>query len=60
MLIEDRDEFVAALDAVLRDEGLRSRLSTGALEHAARFTWEATALGTLEVLAADAIRRRGR
>jgi len=60
MLIEDRDEFVAALDAVLRDERLRSRLSTGALEHAARFTWEATALGTLEVLAADAIRRRGR
>jgi glycosyltransferase involved in cell wall biosynthesis len=58
LLIDDRDEFVGALAAVLGDEALRSRLSEGALAHAARFTWEATALGTLEVLAADAIRRR--
>jgi glycosyltransferase involved in cell wall biosynthesis len=58
LLVDDRDEFVGALDAVLGDEQLRSRLSAGALEHASRFTWEATALGTLEVLAADAIRRR--
>ena len=40
-----------ALDAVLSDADLRDRLGAGALEHAARFTWEATARGTLEVLA---------
>ena len=60
VLVERRDEFVAALDAVLGDDALRARLSAGALEHATRFTWEATALGTLEVLAADAMRRHGR
>jgi glycosyltransferase involved in cell wall biosynthesis len=60
ILVERRDEFVSALDAVLGDAALRARLSAGALEHATRFTWEATALGTLEVLAADAIRRHGR
>jgi glycosyltransferase involved in cell wall biosynthesis len=59
-LVAGRDEFVSALDAILRDGALRSRLAAGALEHATRFTWEATARGTLEVLAADAIRRRGR
>ena len=55
-IVVDRDEFVGALDRVLRDEELRTRLSRGAADHAARFTWEATALGTLEVLAADALR----
>ncbi len=57
LLVGGRDEFVSALDAVLRDAALRDRLAVGALEHATRFTWEATALGTLEVLAADARRR---
>ena len=45
---------------VLGDPDLRTRLSTGAHEHASRYTWAATALGTLEVLAREAIRRRGR
>ena len=47
--------------AVLRRRrvcGPRSR--QGALEHASRFTWGATARGTLEVLAAEAPRRRHR
>ncbi|MCU1373374.1 MAG: glycosyl transferase group 1, partial [Actinomycetia bacterium] len=48
----------AALGRVLADPDLRSRLSAGALAHAARFTWEATAEGTLQVLADDARRRR--
>ena len=48
------------LDRVLRDDGLRNRMSEAAREHAARFTWEATARGTLEVLAAAAIARRQR
>jgi glycosyltransferase involved in cell wall biosynthesis len=60
MLVDRRDEFVDALDRMLRDDALRHRMSRAAPEHAARFTWAATARGTLEVLAADAIRRRGR
>jgi len=60
LLVDGRDEFVDALDRVLRDTALRERLSRGAIEHASRFTWAATARGTLEVLAADAVRRRGR
>jgi glycosyltransferase involved in cell wall biosynthesis len=60
LLVEGREDFVHALDRVLRDTELRERLSQGAAEHASRFTWAATARGTLEVLAADAVRRRGR
>lgn len=58
LLTDGPDEFVAGLDRVLADTGLRGRLSAGAREHAARFTWAATARGTLEVLAAEALRRR--
>jgi glycosyltransferase involved in cell wall biosynthesis len=60
LLVDRREDFVLALDRVLRDTELRERLSRGAIEHASRFTWAATARGTLEVLAADAVRRRGR
>ena len=60
LLVDRREDFVLALDRVLRDSALRERLSRGAIEHASRFTWAATARGTLEVLAADAVRRRGR
>jgi glycosyltransferase involved in cell wall biosynthesis len=59
-LVDGRDDFVDALDRMLRDAELRRQMSTAAPEHAAGFTWAATARGTLEVLAADAIRRRGR
>jgi glycosyltransferase involved in cell wall biosynthesis len=59
-LVDGRDDFVDALDRTLRDSALRDELSRAAPEHAARFTWAATARGTLEVLVADAIRRRGR
>lgn len=57
-LLADRDTDIApALVAILSDAGLRARLTSGALDHAARFTWGATALGTLEVLATEARRR---
>jgi hypothetical protein len=46
------------LARIITDDALRARLSAGALEHAAQFTWGATAYGTLEVLAEDALRRR--
>lgn len=48
-----------ALRQVLTDADLRTRLSTGALIHAQRFTWAATALGTFQILATDALRRAG-
>ena len=60
LLGANREELAAALGRVIGDESLRRRLTAGALEHAQRFTWENTAFGTLEVLAAEAMRRRRR
>ena len=60
LLVDNRQEFVDALDRLLSDEALAARLGAGALEHASQLTWGATARSTLEVLAAEAIRRRGR
>ncbi|MBV8951630.1 MAG: glycosyltransferase family 4 protein [Actinobacteria bacterium] len=57
---ERREDLAAALAQVFTDDDLRARLSRGAQEHAERYTWGATALGTLEVLAREAIRMRGR
>ena len=51
-------DLPAALTRVLLDDRLRARLGQGAAAHAATFTWEATAAGTLTVLAAEAARRR--
>jgi Glycosyltransferase len=59
LLADSPDELVSALDRVLADPALRARLADGAQRHAEQFTWAATARGTLEVLAAEAIRRRG-
>jgi glycosyltransferase involved in cell wall biosynthesis len=60
LLADDARQLVEHIDAVLGDAAFRERLSKGALAHAARFTWAATARGTLEVLAADAHRRHHR
>jgi len=60
LLADGRDDLVAGLHAVLADGDLRARLGEHAREYAARFTWEATARGTLEVLAQAAIRRRAK
>lgn len=58
-LLGDTDEELAALlRSVLCDAELRGRLQRGALDRASALTWEATAIGTFEVLAADALRRR--
>ncbi len=57
LLADDTDELASALDRVLSDDALRDRLSEGARRHAARYTWAATARGTLEVLAAESLRR---
>ena len=58
LLVDRRDGLVAGLDRVIRDQALRERLSAAAYDRASGMTWEASALGVLEVLAADAIRRR--
>ena len=60
-LLHDRDpDLVDALVRVLTDEELRARLTEGALARAAELTWERTAVANFEVLAEDALRRRGR
>jgi glycosyltransferase involved in cell wall biosynthesis len=53
-------EIVNLLEQVITDDSLRERLGRGALERAASLTWDATALGTLTVLADDARRRSHR
>ncbi|HEV7523773.1 MAG TPA: glycosyltransferase family 4 protein [Acidimicrobiia bacterium] len=58
VLVDDQAGLTAALDRVLTDDDYRARLGKNALEHAARFTWSATARGTLEVLAAEALRHK--
>ena len=55
-LLTEPADLADALDRVLRDDALRSSLSKAAAVHAERFTWEATAHGTLQVLA-DQVRR---
>jgi glycosyltransferase involved in cell wall biosynthesis len=57
-VLAEPGDLAAALDRVLTDTSLRDRLSAGALAHAQRFTWEATALATFRALADDARRRR--
>ena len=54
------DALVDALDNVIRDDGLRAALSAGAIEHAARFTWDMAARGTLDALCREARRRTRR
>jgi glycosyltransferase involved in cell wall biosynthesis len=58
LLVDDEAGLVAGLNELVGDAGLRQRLQAGALEHAADFTWDRTALGTLEALAAEARGRR--
>lgn len=60
ILADGNDELIAGLEAVLRDEVLRRRLGLGALDHAGRFTWDATARGALAALGAEALSWRKR
>lgn len=57
LLADGPDELRDAIGRVLADATLRDRLTVGAREHASRFRWAATARGTLEVLAAEAMLR---
>ncbi len=54
LLFDNDDQFVKEVDRVLSDTVLRGRLSRAARERAGTRSWEATALGTFELLAAEA------
>lgn len=58
LLVDDPRGLAPALTAVLGDGELRARLARNARSRASELTWAATARGTLEVLAAEAIRLR--
>lgn len=58
LLVDDISQLGPAIERVLVDSELRAALSSGALAYARRFTWAATARGTLEVLANEALRHR--
>jgi glycosyltransferase involved in cell wall biosynthesis len=60
LLFDSDEELVATLDQLISDALLRARLAKGALEQARRFSWDATAAGTLAVLAREAARPGGR
>jgi len=58
LLVDSVAEAAGALVSVLVDERRRRALSRAAMERASRFTWEATAAGTLRALVAEAEARR--
>jgi glycosyltransferase involved in cell wall biosynthesis len=57
-VLVEPDRLAAAMTHLLRDDAERLRLGKGAREHAEQLTWEATAIGTLRVLADEALSRR--
>ncbi len=59
-LVRSPAELTGALDMLIADPALRSRLGAAALAHANCFTWEAAAAGTLSALVGVARARRAR
>ncbi len=57
LLVDHVDQLTGALERVVGNEVLRTRLSKGALERARWFTWDATARRALEALAGEAARK---
>jgi glycosyltransferase involved in cell wall biosynthesis len=60
ILVADHRQLGQVIAEVVTDDERRAHLSAGALAHAGRFTWAATARGALQALADDARRRRPR
>jgi glycosyltransferase involved in cell wall biosynthesis len=60
LLASDEVGIAEHLVAVCSDADLRARLQAGALEHAARFSWDDTATRILRALADEATRVRSR
>ena len=59
LLAEGSRELGEQLDRLLSDPALRQQLSAGAIDYAATLTWDTTAIGVLEPLAREAMRRHG-
>ena len=59
LLASTDPELADTMVKVLTDDELRRQLSEGALARAAELTWEQTAIHNFEVLAQDALQRRG-
>ena len=59
LLAGDEEELVGALGTILSDEGLRLKLSKGALARAESLTWDSTARHTLQVVASEVARSNG-
>jgi glycosyltransferase involved in cell wall biosynthesis len=57
-LLVEPDQLGSALCRLLHDDAERDRLGRAARAHAQQLTWESTAVGTLQVLADVARRRR--
>jgi glycosyltransferase involved in cell wall biosynthesis len=58
LLVDDPRQLAGGLATVLGDPALRDRLGAAAAARARCLTWEATAAGTLDVLAGEAEARR--
>jgi glycosyltransferase involved in cell wall biosynthesis len=58
LLTDSPRDMVEKISRIIEDRNLRTRLSEGALKHAAAFSWESCALSTFEPLAREAIRTR--
>ncbi len=57
LLVDDPAGIAGAVSELIADPARREQLGRGAVAHAARFTWDATASGTLGVLVDEARRR---
>jgi glycosyltransferase involved in cell wall biosynthesis len=57
VLVDDPAALVASLGDLITNRAARARLAEGARRHASRFTWEATASGTLVALVDEARRK---
>jgi glycosyltransferase involved in cell wall biosynthesis len=60
LLVDDEQDLAAGIVSVTTDAELRERLRAGALQHAQRFTWDATATSILSALATEARRWHSR
>ncbi|HWJ60546.1 MAG TPA: glycosyltransferase family 4 protein [Acidimicrobiales bacterium] len=59
LLADDQADLARQIARIATDSPLRQRLTTGALEHAGHFTWDATATKIMEILVDEALGRPG-
>ena len=59
LLADDDADLARQIARIATDASLRERLTTGALEHAGHFSWDATATRIMEILVDEALGRPG-